>query len=553
MRPSPGFASLDAGAIIQNQRRAEAGHETKGGELDERERLSRRAFLLGATRAGTASALALTFGGPAGAAAATMASARTGAVRAEPPEPPRFTRYVSRPDLRPIGVSVRSAPGPLGLGAQPLYIFCAPKAAQQPFPRGATPGLMILDTAGELVWFKPLPSADDRPFDFKVQSYEGRATLTWFQGHSGAGHGVSGHYVLADSSYRQVGQVLATNFPCDLHEFILTPQGTALHTAYEDSSAVRFKGTPVLIGHVQEVDVATNRLLFDWSSYPAVGFGDSYVGPEAAFFDYFHVNSIDRWPGPGRNLLISARNTCAIYLVNQETKRIVWQLGGKRSSFRLGSGSRFWYQHDARALPDGSGVSLFDDASDPAPEAYAAGKILELNQRDRNATLRHLCAHTDGLLRAANQGSFEPLPGGGHVVGWGSEPFFSIYPPSVAGELGAHLVLDGRFPTGAQSYRVFAFPWRGDPPQSELALAVRHEGASGARTAYVSWNGATDVAHWRLSGGPSATALRSVRTARRTGFETAIRLPAGAGSYIQAAALDAHGRVLGHTRTVTAR
>lgn len=529
--------------------------------------LSRRAFLAGATRVGTATALGLTFGGAAGVATAATTGARTGraagagaaaagasaaTVTAEPPEPPRFMSFVSRPDLRPIGISVRSVPGLPGLGDEPLYIFCAAKQAQQPFPKGATPGLMILDTAGELVWFKPMSGAGTRPFDFKVQAYKGKPTLTWFQGRTGSGYGAHGHYVLADSGYRQIGQVLATKYPCDLHEFMLTPDGTALHTAYENSTSVRFKGTRVLIGHVQEVDVATNKLLFDWACYPAVGFADSYVHPEASFYDYFHVNSIERWPGSGRNLLISARNTCAVYLLNQDTKRIVWQLGGKRSSFKMGSGSRFWYQHDARALPDGSGVSVFDDASYPAPESYAAGKVLGLDMHGKSATLRHSYSHTDGLFRSVDQGNLQLLSGGGHAVGWGYEQFFSLFGPSAAGELGAPLILDGRLPTGAQSYRVFAFPWKGHPPQSELALVVRHAGAGGVRTAYVSWNGATEVATWRINGGRSATALRHVHSAPRTGFETAIRLPAGAGKHIQAEALDAHGRVLGHTRTVTA-
>ena len=37
------------------------------------------------------------------------------------------------------------------------------------------------------------------------------------------------------------------------------------------------------------------------------------------------------------------------------------------------------YQHDARALADGSGLSLFDDASPPCPESFASGKVLDLD------------------------------------------------------------------------------------------------------------------------------------------------------------------------------
>ena len=161
---------------------------------------------------------------------------------------------------------------------------------------------MILDTLGELVWFKPLPGPDEVPFNFRVQTYKGKPTLTWFQGAVIDAHG-EGQYVLADNTYQPIGQVLSTGYPCDLHEFIITPDDTALHTAYDDNSLQR-GGTPVFIGHAQEVDIATNELLFDWASYPGVGLDASYTQPAPGYYDYFHINSIDLWPGPDRDLLI---------------------------------------------------------------------------------------------------------------------------------------------------------------------------------------------------------------------------------------------------------
>lgn len=277
-----------------------------------------------------------------------------GVVSAEPLRPPNFSRYVTRPDLTPVGVSVSATPQLLALGPKPGYIFCAPKnplaanpghEAQRPFPPGATPGLMILDTSGDLVWFKPLPGGDEVPFNFRAQRYKGKPTLTWFQGSVIDAHGV-GHYVLADDTYQQVGQVVSTDYPCDLHEFIITPEGTALHTAYDDSS-LRYQGVPVFIGHAQEVDIATNELVFDWACYPEVGLDLSYARTGHSYFDYFHINSIDLWPGPERDLLVSSRNTSALYLVDRQTKRVVWRLGGKQSDFSMGPGSSFYYQHDA--------------------------------------------------------------------------------------------------------------------------------------------------------------------------------------------------------------
>ncbi len=525
--------------------------------------INRRSFLVGGLKAGAGLGLGAQLAGRAfsvGRLAVGGADQPAGpSVKAEPLPPPSFSRYVSRPDLTPVSVSLSATPELLALGPKPGYIFCAPKnplAANPgrellhgPFPAGATPGLMILDTSGELVWFKPLPRENEVPFNFRVQTYKGKPTLTWFQGSVVYAHGV-GHYVLADNTYKQVGQVLRTGYPCDLHEFILTPEGTALHTAYDDSS-LQYQDMAAFIGHAQEVDVATNDLIFDWASYPEVGLGLSYVQPRGGYYDYFHINSIDLWPGPERDLLVSSRNTSAVYLVDRQTKRIRWRFGGKRSDFSMGPGSRSFFQHDARSLADGSGLSVFDDASPPCPEKWASGKVVSLDMSSMSAALRHRYLHTDGEMNTPSQGNCQLLASGGHVVGWGFQPYFSVYAPSPEGVLGARLILDGRFPDGAASYRSFLFDWKGDPPGSEMALVVRPAGATGRLKAWVSWNGATEVAAWRVNGGLSATSLKPLITVPKIGFETVIDFVAKGASHFDADAFDATGRFLGRTAQAT--
>ena len=308
---------------------------------------------------------------------------------------------------------------------------------------------MILETSGDLVWFKPLPGGDEVPFNFRAQIYNGKPTLTWFQGSVIDAHGV-GHYVLADDTYQQIGQVVSTGYPCDLHEFIITPEGTALHTAYDDTS-LKYDGVPVFIGHAQEVDIATNDLVFDWPCYPEVGLDLSYARAGRGYFDYFHINSIDLWPGPERDLLISSRNTSAVYLVDRQTKAVVWRLGGKQSDFSMGSGSWFYYQHDARALADGSGLSLFDDASAPCPEQWASGKVLDLDMVAKTATLRHRYLHTDGEMNTPSQGNCQLLDDGGHVVGWGYRPYFSVYGASPMTRSARHWCWTGASPMGRRA------------------------------------------------------------------------------------------------------
>jgi Arylsulfotransferase (ASST) len=482
---------------------------------------------------------------------------KAGMVSSEPVGPSDAVRFVTRPDLAPVGVTVRSSVAHSASTASRKYIFCAPKSphfASPPgsgvlphtvFPIGAAPGLMILDTSGELVWFKPMPGPGEIPFNFRVQRYRGRPVLTWFEGEVHEGHG-AGHYVLADDTYTAFAHVRSTGYPCDLHEFLVTDDGTALHTAYE--SHPRFRRPPLLIGHAQEVDIATNELLFDWSSYPEVSPELSYVGNEPTYCDYFHINSIDLWPGGERDLLVSSRNTSAVYLIDRKTSTVRWRLGGKRSDFALGPDARFYFQHDARALADGSGVSLFDDASHPSPETFASGKVLTLDQRSGTATLRRRFIHSDARFVTPSQGNLQLLPDGGHFVGWGYVPFFSAYAPSSEPE--PPLVLDGRFPSGAASYRTFLFDWVGNPPVDELRVVARHTIAPGRVRIFVSWNGATEVARWQLNAGADADSLLPHAWFPKDGFETVFDVVAERARDFQVVALDNIGSSLGRSATV---
>lgn len=418
-------------------------------------------------------------------------------------------------------------------------IFLTPYSSAQVGP-------MILDSQGNLVWFHPLQG--EQALDLQVQSYRGHSVLTWWEGQLDATHGTIyglGHDVIADSSYRTVVEIHGGHgYQIDLHEFQITPQGTALVDDYVPvhmnltSHGGVADGT-VLDCVVQELDIKTGRVLWEWHSLGHVPLSASYWSAptnSSNYWDYFHLNSIQQLPDG--NLLVSSRNTWSIYEISRATGKILWTLGGKRSSFQMGPGTNFEWQHDARMHPGGI-LSLFDDASLPQEERQASAKLLRINTTTMTARLYRRYTHRPPLL-AALAGNAQILPNGNIFVGWGGAPDFSEYTPS------GRQIFNGSFGPGIGSYRAYRFAWTGHPhTRPALASAPGHHGTT---MVYGSWNGATQVARWRVLGGSSPGALHIlVASAPRTGFETAIRVHARP-RYVVVEALDRHGHVLGSSR-----
>ena len=446
---------------------------------------------------------------------------------------PGVQSFVSRPDLHPPAVTVSARSAAVAPGDE----FVAPYSGPGQI------GPMILDQAGRLVWFKSLP-AHNSATSFRVQEYLGRRVLTWWEGDI-TEHGFGlGQGVIADSGYREIARVSAGNgLKADLHEFLLTPQGTALITAYDpqlcDVSSV---GGPasgaVTDGVLQEIDIATGLVRFQWTSLDHVALADSYELARKSTtdwpFDFFHINSIEREQDGG--LLVSARNTWATYDIAGRSGRIAWQLGGKRSSFRLARGTATAWQHDSRLLPDGS-ISIFDNGAAPRVHHQSRGVVVSLNPQQKTAALLGQITRPRPIL-AESQGNIQALANGDWFVGWGQVSDFSEF--NAAGQL----LFDAHLPGHVESYRAFRFAWEATPAQPPDFVVQRE--ASGARTVYASWNGATQVASWNMLAGATATSLQPVAHAAGGGFETAIALPAGTtGPFVTVQALDATGVVIG--------
>jgi hypothetical protein len=263
------------------------------------------------------------------------------------------------------------------------------------------------------------------------------------------------------------------------------------------------------------------------------------VPTTATPWDYFHLNSID--PQPSGKVLISARSTWASYQLHGGSGEILWRLGGTRSSFTMGPGAEVAWQHDARMQPDGS-VTLFDDGSNPRVHYQSRGLRLSLDTAHQTARVLRAYPHPGAPLVSDSQGNMQTLPGENVVIGWGSVPSVTEL-----GKDGA-LLFDAHLPPGSSSYRAFRFPWSGHPLW-QPAVSARVLASGDSTAVFASWNGATDVASWRVLGGASPAALTARATMPNSGFESSITVPE-AHAYVAVQALGAAGQLLATSPTV---
>jgi hypothetical protein len=448
-----------------------------------------------------------------------------------------YQSFHSAPALHPPDVAVTTS----SAASDPQDdVFAAPYSGP------GNDGPMIFASDGQLVWLDPLPENVEAA-NLQVQSYEGRPVLTWWQGAIPQNGFGMGEEVVADSSYRTIMRVHAGNgYEADLHDFQLEANGTALLTVFSpmrcDLSSV---GGP-RVGDLtdsgfQEVDLRTGLVRREWSAADHIALEASYASAAKASaewpYDYFHINTIA--PFSGGNVLLSARNTSALYVIDGSTGQITSTIGGKHSSVALQAGAAMAYQHDASPLPDGD-ISVFDNGGSPFEHPQSRALLMRIDQRTGKVARVSELVHSPAL-RAPSQGSVQELPDGEIFVGWGQEPYFTQFDRS------GHVVFDAHMPAYTNSYRAYKFVWTGAPAGPP---AIAAEGTARGVTVYASWNGATTVARWRVLAGSSPEHLARVADVAKSGFETAIGVRSA--PYVQVQAVDSRGTVLGSSPAISA-
>jgi EmrB/QacA subfamily drug resistance transporter len=453
--------------------------------------------------------------------------------------------YVTAPDLHPPEISTVSPTS--GSKLAPGYILMANFYNINYPPITGQSGPLIVNDKLQPVWFKPVPVADVAG-NLALQSYDGKPALSYWQGViTNTGATEAGEDVVVNQRYRTVATLRGKDgWKLTLHEFLirgddawvtankdlpynLSQYGGAYNGAIEDSA-------------VQEYDLKSGRLLFSWDALKHIPPGESYATlPTNGFpWDAYHVNSIDVL-GNG-TFLVSMRDTWAAYLVNSRTGQIIWTLGGRHSSFKVAKAAAFEWQHDVDLQPGGE-VTMFDDhccqltggGTYVAADGYTRALVLKLDLATHTASYVTQYGGGGEFPSVDYMGDLQPLANGNVFVGWGSDPYITEFTK------GGLPLLEAKLPGSDLSYRAYLEPWSATPYYPPAGAA---RGAAGKTTVYASWNGATQVASWRVLAGSGTGAMKPVASAAKRGFETAIPVPGSHSSY-EVAALNAAGAVIG--------
>ncbi|KAI1750526.1 Arylsulfotransferase-domain-containing protein [Xylaria castorea] len=435
------------------------------------------------------------------------------------------------------------------------------------------PGPTIFDSRGELVW------ADDSygvVFNFQVQTYKGENYLTFWSSPDGSLHGYGrGTYYMLDSSYElfRKFEPAGEGLKGDLHEFQITEHGTALVTVYNPVPAdLTSVGGPeqgwALDSMVQEIDLDTGDLLFEWSAIEHVALSDAvryFAGeddgttPETAF-DFFHINSLD--VDSEGNYIVSGRHTSSVMCISPKGETL-WTLGGVSNDFQDlsdGAATDFMYQHHAQ-LHANSTLSIFDNAASEragrgSPHGYSRGLLVQLDTANRTAALLRAYHDPANPRTTVSQGSMQ-VTEDRVVLGYGWLPFITEFARdgSVLCDVELAPWVAARWGL-VNTYRAFKTrDWVGRPAEPPSVYVHPAD----ARV-FVSWNGATEVERWVLQGAewadlPSKTETETegfvdLDDVRKESFETAFDIQDDMPRYLRVAAVDKDGHVLMHSQVV---
>ena len=406
-------------------------------------------------------------------------------------------------------------------------------------------GALIIDRSGRLAYFEPVSDHGGngrRIFNVRVQEYRGEPVMTYWLGPMVSGHG-EGDYYLYDQSYRQVAKVQAGNgYKGDLHEFRLTPRGTALLSAYgtahaEITSSDVAGGShygPYFYGIAQEVDVATGRVLMQWRSDEHVPLEASHEKPPNFGRQELGLlpHQLDR--GRSRRRQPDHLGTQLLGVLQGRSPHRRGDLALRRRATTISGWGR------ERRSASSTTSSRTGTACSPCSTTRVA------RRRRRASHGVWSCTSTSDTGESGSCGRCTTAPASTRVR-WAASRSSSTAASSWAGAsrpgspnttaTAGSCSTRGSSRSDVNSYRAFQNRWSGRP-HWRPAVAVTRSGRGA--TVYVSWNGATVHRSWQVLGGDRADDLRPIQTHAVDGFETAIVLD-HAPARVAVRALDERG------------
>lgn len=379
-----------------------------------------------------------------------------------------------------------------------------------------------------------------------------------------------------DKHYRTVKTVEAhgAGASSDMHEFKMTPHSdgkSVLMTVYQPrqydlTTNPRFNVKDgmgwIVEGVFQEIEIDTNKLLFEWRSLDHIDPSEAWTMPHTTDtsgngveewhpWDYFHLNSIDK--NKDGDYLISARHASAIYKLSGKDGSVIWRLGGVRSDFEL-TNFAFAYQHHARWLSETESktvISFFDNGFNAFNKTtdFSHGFIIEIDHVTMKAKKTRQWGAPDfgaGGILAGSQGAMQLLDNGNVHIGWGEWAHWSEHTWDGKPVMYAKLA---KISSGVMIYRTNKYNWTAEPLTKPALWTYSLFGdkiSEKMMSFWVSWNGATEVASWNFYISDSANGPWTlVANEKRRGFETAYHRKKGFSLWAYASALDTNGKVLG--------
>ena len=414
--------------------------------------------------------------------------------------------------------------------------------------------LLILNIQGQIVYYRSMAD-EEAGFDFKEQP---NGLLSYFDQKDSTFFLMNSHYQVVDS-YRA-----GDGYVADEHDFQILPDGNVLLMAYDaetvDMSKLildppdmgdilpDLKVNATVTGVViQEIDPSKN-VIFEWRSWDHFSFSDSTSSLADQNIDLVHANSL-ALTNDG-NLLLSSRDQNEITKIDLQTGDIIWRLGGKENMFQFINSQPFAYQHDVRQLPNGD-ITVFDNHGTQQNPAPSNTLEYQIDEAKKTVTQVWSFTHIPPIF-AQFMGDMQRLPDGNTFIDWGAPSQAKGYAYVSMTEVApdGSVLFDFTFDQPYASYRAYRFPWQGFPDDRPVLAFKFNEG--GITLGY-SWNGATEVAAYRIYGGNSPQSLALIEEQAKTDFETQSYLsnPPKDECYFQVAAVDKNGDEMARSKIIS--